>query len=161
MKQCTKCKQIKELKDFTKNKRHNDGLNYRCKNCNNIYERKYRQNSHSKELTKIRNKQFRKENPNYFREYEKKHPNKSKNRWLKRNFNITLEIYNKFLEEQNYCCKICLKNNNEFKQALSVDHCHKTGKIRGLLCYNCNRGIGLLQDDFKICMKAAEYLKNT
>ena len=56
-------------------------------------------------------------------------------------------------------CEICGKTSIENKKALSVDHCHKTGKIRGVLCQNCNFAIGLLNDSVNLLNKAIVYLK--
>jgi hypothetical protein len=66
------------------------------------------------------------------------------------------------LKKQNNCCGICKKHISEAlltrKSNLCVDHDHKTGKIRGLLCDNCNRGIGLLGDNIDILRNAIGYL---
>jgi hypothetical protein len=84
---------------------------------------------------------------------------------LKRTFNITLEEYSILLDKQNNKCKICNKDQSEFKKAFAVDHCHRheeeTGeiKIRGLLCANCNKGIGNLQENIEILNKAIIYLQ--
>ncbi len=60
-------------------------------------------------------------------------------------------------EAQDNCCAICNRSLPHNKE--DVDHDHKTGKVRGLLCHNCNIGIGLFQDDPKILDKAAAYLR--
>jgi hypothetical protein len=72
---------------------------------------------------------------------------------LKRNYGLSLEGYSELAAQQKFCCKICGK-----KTKLHVDHCHTTGKIRGLLCHNCNLGIGNLQDNPLLLQKAIEYL---
>jgi Recombination endonuclease VII len=59
---------------------------------------------------------------------------------------------------QSYRCAICDCHQSEIKHILSVDHCHKTGKIRGLLCPECNLGIGKFQDNVKFLKAAAQYL---
>lgn len=68
------------------------------------------------------------------------------------------------LEEQNHLCAICgnpetVKNYKDVVSKLSVDHCHRTGKVRGLLCQNCNKGIGNLKENEDIILKAVEYLR--
>lgn len=78
---------------------------------------------------------------------------------LRRYYGITLEEYNKMFEEQNGKCYICDKTPQEAGKRLCVDHNHTTKEVRGLLCYRCNSGIGLLQDDKNIIKKAFEYLK--
>ena len=86
-------------------------------------------------------------------------PQKYKNHHYKSNFNITLDDYHNMLSTQNSCCAICGKHKSENKLNLSVDHCHKTGKIRGLLCSNCNFGIGNLKDSIINLQKAILYLQ--
>jgi hypothetical protein len=80
---------------------------------------------------------------------------------LLREFGITEEQYKKLIKDQNNLCAICGKSEKEVSNRnknLSVDHCHKTHKVRGLLCTNCNRAIGLLGDDIGILQKAINYL---
>lgn len=84
--------------------------------------------------------------------------------YLKRTYGISLDDYHLMLEEQGHRCKLCggegfVMNAAHHKLKLVVDHCHGTGKIRGLLCHNCNRALGLLQDDVETLRKAIEYLK--
>lgn len=76
---------------------------------------------------------------------------------LKKNYNITLADYERILEKQNGRCKICGKKPG--KKMLAVDHCHKTLKARGLLCSNCNVGLGQFKDDLSLLLKAAAYLE--
>lgn len=83
-----------------------------------------------------------------------------KNNALRSSYGITLEDYNKLLEKQNYKCAICNRHQNEFTRKFAVDHCHITDKVRGLLCGNCNIGIGNLQDDINIIENALKYLRN-
>jgi hypothetical protein len=88
---------------------------------------------------------------------------------LKSMFGITLDQYNEMLNSQNGVCKICGKpstkkqrrgkNCEETPECLSVDHDHITGKIRGLLCYKCNTGIGKFDDDPIMLQKAADYIR--
>lgn len=62
-----------------------------------------------------------------------------KDKHLTAKYGITLEQYNQRLEDQGFKCAMCGKPQSECKRALHVDHNHKTGKIRGLLCFYCNR----------------------
>lgn len=73
---------------------------------------------------------------------------------LKTRYGITECQFNDLLKKQNGQCVICL----EAKQRLHIDHCHKTGKIRGLLCGSCNRALGLFKDNTEFLIKAIKYL---
>lgn len=100
----------------------------------------------------------------YMREYRKQRPDIMKKIDLKKNFGITLEYYYSLLENQNYNCAICKQKETKIDPrsglpfALAVDHCHNSGKIRGLLCMKCNRALGLLEDDSERLRNAADYL---
>jgi hypothetical protein len=79
---------------------------------------------------------------------------------LQREYNITLSEYNKVLQYQEGCCAICKKKHGKKGQGLvlSVDHCHTTGLVRGLICWPCNKGIAVFQDSYKSLGNAASYL---
>lgn len=74
---------------------------------------------------------------------------------LKTKYGISIEDYNKMVEEQKNKCAICL---SELNPPL-VDHCHQTNKVRGLLCQSCNSGLGFFYDEIKYLRSAIEYLK--
>lgn len=61
--------------------------------------------------------------------------------------------------KQNNCCAICKTHIEKLKKRLAVDHCHKSGKVRGLLCGNCNNGIGRFKDRIDLLQRAICYLK--
>jgi SNF2 family DNA or RNA helicase len=87
-----------------------------------------------------------------------------RNYTLMRYYGITLEEYNRRLEEQNFKCALCLREHDpdgSHHDRLDVDHDHATDKVRGLLCQKCNKGIGLLGDSPEILQKAIEYLSKT
>ncbi len=117
---------------------------------------------------KITVEEFCKNKEKYTKKYQrKKHLNYecrgfeyNKTIYLKRKYGIDLEEYYKILESQNNCCIICGIHESKMETMLSVDHCHTTGKIRGLLCHNCNIGLGNFKDDPKVMKKAIEYLLN-
>lgn len=73
-------------------------------------------------------------------------------------FGITAAIYFDMLEEQGGVCYIC-QGPEIGGRRLAVDHCHYTGKVRGLLCARCNRAIGMLEDSLELVERAAEYLR--
>jgi nitrate/TMAO reductase-like tetraheme cytochrome c subunit len=74
-------------------------------------------------------------------------------------YNITEKEYLDMLKKQKNCCKICGIHKKNLKRSLAVDHCHSTDKVRGLLCINCNRGMGYLQDDIEMLKSAIKYLE--
>jgi hypothetical protein len=82
-----------------------------------------------------------------------------------RRLHTTPELYYEMLKQQENKCAIC--NEEETRKsrtdgkicALAIDHCHNTGKIRGLLCHGCNTGLGKFKDDINILLKAIQYLK--
>lgn len=84
--------------------------------------------------------------------------------YLKRTHGITTEQYEHMLMLQNNGCAICGKEEDTFlprynrHKMLAVDHDHKTGRIRGLLCENCNRALGLFKDDEDLLLEAINYL---
>jgi len=80
-----------------------------------------------------------------------------KKRLLK--YGITPEQHQQMLEDQSLCCAICLRTETEEGRKFSIDHDHLTGKVRGLLCFQCNTGIGKLQDDPEILRRAIAYLE--
>lgn len=81
------------------------------------------------------------------------------NKCLIRRFGITEEQYNKLLAKQKECCAICGRHQSNFKNRLHIDHDHKTGIIRGLLCAGCNTGLGVYEKrkrQFEIYLQIAK-----
>lgn len=103
-------------------------------------------------------------------EWSKSHPERRKlqarRSYLSKKFGISMEQYDKMLKEQNNKCKICGKifeKMNSKKEYIRydncIDHCHKTGNVRGMLCLNCNLGLGNFMDNTKALKNAIKYLK--
>lgn len=78
--------------------------------------------------------------------------------FLKREYNLSVEEYDRLFKAQDGRCAICGVTREALTRNLAVDHDHITGKIRGLLCNICNRGIGYLRDDVLVLTKAIQYL---
>ena len=82
--------------------------------------------------------------------------------YIFRNYGITLDTYYQIYKEQKGKCYICQQEGFTIKDSirisLLIDHDHMTGKVRGLLCPNCNRALGLLKDDLEYINRAKEYL---
>lgn len=89
----------------------------------------------------------------------------TRRRWLlKKLYGITLEQYDEMLKRQGGGCAICRATTEDWRangsRSLPVDHDHKTGKVRGVLCGKCNKGIGLFRDDPTLLQAAVAYLNN-
>ena len=97
------------------------------------------------------------------KEYDKRwyqeNKEKSYEYTLKKKYGITYAEYEKMLTEQKGLCAICGKTEPTENRRLAVDHCHRTGKVRSLLCGKCNKAIGLLDDDPELMKKAIEYMR--
>lgn len=75
-------------------------------------------------------------------------------------YNITENDYQKMLINQDYSCAICGIHREDLNKDLAVDHCHSTGKIRDLLCANCNSGIGFFKESLFKLKSAIKYIKH-
>jgi Recombination endonuclease VII len=115
---------------------------------------------HCKECKNKESKEWYEKNKDRKRELSKEYKHIKKDKDLKSTYGISLEDYNQMLAEQSNCCKICGTHKDNVKRTLCVDHCHITGKVRGLLCDTCNRSLGLLKDSVEILKKAIEYLED-
>lgn len=139
-KKCTVCKEVKSIDDFYKDSGLSDGYAVKCKLCKDAQTAIWR-NDHRTENAAI-SKQYRQQNPEAY-----------KNAVLKSMYGLTLEEYNRMYAEQKGLCKMCGKIP---KKVLVVDHNHKTGKIRGLLCHGCNRAIAIF-DNPELLQQANKY----
>ena len=141
-KQCIKCKQLKLLSDFHKVRKNVDKPRNICKQCHNDQFKKNYRNNPEKYRAYTNSKSYRPE---------------IKRRSNLKKFGLTIDDYDKMLENQNGVCAICLNSCNSGKR-LAVDHCHETGKVRQLLCRRCNQSIGKFNDDPILLQKAVDYL---
>ena len=90
-----------------------------------------------------------------YREYEKQYARK---RWLKKEYGLALEDYDRMASDQGGVCAICGGPPNGGVARLCVDHDHDSGEIRGLLCNLCNRMIGFAKDDAELLQRASDYI---
>lgn len=132
-KRCPICGELKERSEFYKWKSRQDGLTAYCIPC----------------FTE-RNKKWNKDNPE-----KSKSASIATSRKIK--YGISREEYEDILVNQDYVCAICKK---EIGWEAAVDHCHNTDKIRGLLCRNCNLGLGGFKDNIETIKKAIFYVEN-
>lgn len=136
-KSCTNCGESKPLSEFSQYPSRPGYIYARCKVC----ERK---------SVKERKAKWKKDNPEAFR-------NSLRRDNLKRSYGITFEDYDVLLKKQKGGCAIC--GIPPGKRNLSIDHCHKSLEIRGLLCHRCNRGISFFGDRPELMTSASRYLR--
>lgn len=111
-----------------------------------------------------RQRKWTKNNPDKVKEnalkYYLREKSNIREKQLLKNFGISLAEYKIMLSIQNGVCAICFGGPDAKGKVLAVDHCHITGKIRGLLCRGCNVGIGNLKDSIQLMQRTIEYLTN-
>ena len=173
MKTCTKCFEEKdpECFYFQKNKGSRGGcLSAYCKKCICAIRKLFRDQNVN--LTRERKREYHVRN----REKRNKHKRdrraflretnpgeiarRDRARWLKSKYGITLEQYELLRKSQNDACAICKKPfvSGSRKTNFGVDHSHKTGAVRGLLCYHCNAGLGMARESAEILNGMIAYL---
>jgi hypothetical protein len=126
------CKQYLVLTLFNKHRGTKDGMQTACRACLKEASKKWDLN-----------------------------PVKRRQRKLRSKYNLTTDQFNEMLLNQDNKCAICrgTETNNKKNKYFNVDHCHSTGKVRGLLCDYCNVGLGRFKDDIIALQNAIEYLK--
>lgn len=135
-KECRICKIYKYKEEFHKDRNSPDGICYYCKNCANSKARLW--HKENKHLVK----------------------DARRNSWIKTRHGISLQEYTERLATQNYECAICGVKLSTSGYFTHLDHDHKTGRLRGFLCTNCNRGLGHFKDSVIFLTKACEYLNS-
>tara|TARA_R110000796_G_C14236722_1_gene396706 strand:- start:44 stop:472 length:429 start_codon:yes stop_codon:yes gene_type:complete len=130
-------------------------------NYNKEYKRQW--DLKNKDKIKVEKKEYYLKNKDNFKKYYLKNKDKiklqKKSHSLKTKYGITLNEYNAMREQQNYRCAIaaCNKHESEFQNGLCVDHDHKTGKVRDLLCTNCNTVYGKAKENINILYGLIDY----
>lgn len=151
MKKCSTCGIEFELIYFNKNKSNKDGYEYRCKDCTRKRVNEWCNN----------NKEKRKK---YKKDYRQKHKERLKNMdigyRLKKEYNLTLNQKNQMIKDQNGLCYCCKKELGTNPNNNHVDHDHKTGRIRKILCSRCNITIGGLKEDPILTQQILDYINN-
>lgn len=150
---CYFCKKEKEHINFSsKQKLRCNGEKGQCKECANTLNRQWRIDNPEK----VKNKNNERRNNPERKEYDRQ-------RSYLRRYGITRDEYNNLREGQNYKCFICgIHENDNISRwgVLCLDHCHRTGRIRKLLCATCNKGLGCFKDSHSLLIKAANYLNS-
>lgn len=132
MKVCRTCNIAKPFEAYNKHPKLTGGYRNQCKACKKEYWKAYQKSPNGKRVMK--------------------------NNRLKYEYGINEDKYNEIFTAQGGCCAICKTHQTSLPISLAVDHDHKTGEVRGLLCGNCNRGIGYLQDTAEVLESATNYL---
>lgn len=137
-----------------------------CLDCDKAYQKRKRKNR-PEDVSRMRKAYYERTRE---RQLELRRINYAKpevkaarrNKDLMKSYGITSDDYLLMLESQNNVCAICRgPQTNTRTNYFDVDHCHKTGKVRGLLCTNCNHGIGKFQDDKELMLHAYNYLEDS
>lgn len=154
-KKCSRCKMMKSIDQFWKDRSTTSGYRSFCKSCKTDRSDYHKEWQQRKKLA----------NPDYFKERElARDPaiRRISNRKsaLKTKYGITLEDFDHMLMEQDNKCAICKKREvfNESGKELAVDHDHVTGRVRGLLCQVCNQALGMFGDSQEVLESAIAYL---
>jgi hypothetical protein len=150
---CSGCNQTLPIESFYKSKKY--GWVSRCKSCSNKSRNKYHRVQIEKDPVGYRAKRAEQSRKN--RMLNPRTNEQRRKEWLKSLYGMTPEDYSNLFNSQNGVCAIC-SQPCKTKKGLAVDHNHTTGKIRGLLCANCNGAIGMLQEDPDIIEKAKQYI---
>ena len=147
VKRCPKCEQEKFSSAFGKDKSKKTGLSSYCLDCANANRKIHYAKNPAKEKQKLT-------------EYYKANKDRSRAYSLKALYGLSQEKYVAMLVQQNGACQICKTHQSNFKRKLFVDHCHETGKVRGLLCQYCNTMLGNAKDNVLVLQSAINYLAN-
>lgn len=131
---CGTCGEIKPASEFRKSGDTHYGLSSACKKC-----------------------LIKKDRGRYYHRRPKQRLY-AKNRYLRLKYGITAEVVEAILHGQCGNCAIC-KRQLGGKNGMHIDHCHATGKLRGLLCYRCNPGIGQFEDSPERLEATAAYIR--
>jgi hypothetical protein len=161
VKVCSRCKVEKPHEDFRRNSSAHDGLQAYCKTCQREKFLEWHQAHPGQAAAK--SAEYRKKNPEKSRaataKWTKNHPEAIKDHILRKRYNLTLEQWQEMFDAQQGKCLVCGIHQDSCSKELAVDHDHKTGKVRGLLCCRCNRAVGLMEDDPGLLRKAADHLE--
>lgn len=150
MKTCKKCGETKALAEFHRAPQNKDGRSGGCKSCDNVLKRAWK--TANLERHTENGRRWREANPELARELKRRSVLQSK-------YGITPAEYREMLASQNGGCACCGTSDPGARRSnFCVDHCHETGRIRGLLCSPCNTAIGILGDTVASIDRVAAYM---
>lgn len=124
------------------------------------YAKKYYQKNKQKhyEKTKKWQEENKKKAYTYHKKWKTNNKDKVKDTYLKKTYGISLVDWNILFEKQGNCCAICSLTSPGRNNSWATDHDHTTNKVRGILCHDCNLGIGLFKDSASLMIYAAKYV---
>jgi hypothetical protein len=164
MKKCNRCHTNKDGSEFYKNSYNSDGLKSICKKCTAKTAKIYYDNNPDK--IKALSKKHYIENKEMLSLKSKEDWKINSDRRKKsrlRPYGITPKELDLLFEQSNNKCNICSMTKEEhflkYRRDLYIDHCHKNGKVRGILCHGCNLSLGNLKDDVDLLKNAIIYLQ--
>ena len=144
---CPKCGQEKLFSDFGKDKTKKLGISSYCKPCASSNRLKNYKSNPNQQKEKLK-------------DYYRLNKQKAYAHSVKSLYGISIEEVEHMKVQQNYLCKICKTHESNLKRKLFVDHCHETGKVRGLLCQLCNTMIGNAKDNILVLQAGIDYLSS-
>lgn len=149
-KPCPRCNERKPLTDFPKNKRMFHGVGSYCKACANEMQRELRTTAEGAQAHRNASKRWREANNERHRD--------NNARWK---YGVDHGTYDTMLAAQGGVCAICKTDSpGTGMERFAIDHCHGSKLVRGLLCNNCNNGLGRFKDDTDRLLNAAAYLES-
>lgn len=156
-KQCTKCGIVKPFDAFSPDKRRADWRQGQCKDCRTASMKKDREadREKSREISRRSYAKTRKKGTEYRLEWKRRNKDRVRGYALKGRYGITLEQLEQMREAQGHRCAICEK---ALSPKAHTDHCHDSGKVRGVLCGGCNLGLGFIEKP-EYLAKAMAYLE--
>ena len=151
MRTCSKCKEPKADTEFAVRDNSTGRLHAQCRKCQSDYRKKHYEDNLDKYKRKARS-------------WSKSNPMNGAYTKVKKHYAGT---YSEFVSEVkalrrdcgNKCC-VCGDDESKLSRRLCIDHCHASGRLRGLLCDSCNLALGKLRENFSIVMRLADYVKN-
>lgn len=161
-KECPRCGVLKERSEYHKQAARESGISHYCKVCNNERARANRNAdggvAHRENRRRWYRETLEKRRAESRRRYQRD-PVKAKLWWWKsQGIDITPDMYVALHKQQGGICAICSKTEEANGKALAVDHDHETGRVRGLLCDDCNLALGRFQDSPDVLRRAINYL---
>lgn len=157
-KRCNKCGQVKPLDGFYRAAGAKDGHRGECIPCAKVIRRAWYEANREKSIANV--KQWQQENADRLNAYRREYNARPDRKWAmrdayyRRTYGISAEEFDALLEKQGGVCAICVGPDPKH-----LDHDHETGAIRGILCVNCNQGLGKFFDDPELLERAAAYLR--